>query len=231
MKVAFCVPTLRKPYPLFVDSLAASIPLLDAAGIEHQAVSEVGNPYISQARNVMLRKALDAKADTIVFLDHDMGWAPDALLTLIRTDCDVAAGTYRYKCEDERYMGTVRGGPHGTPLVRADGCILAEWVPAGFLKVTADAVARFMRAYPHLSYGAPYAPYTDLFNHGAHNGTWYGEDYAFSRNYNAAGGQIVIVPDLDLIHCAADGTQYPGNFHNYLRRQPGGDLAKGATPC
>ena len=40
----------------------------------------------------------------------------------------------------------------------------------------------------------------DLFNHGAHDGAWYGEDYAFSRNWLALGGDIWIVPDLNLTH-------------------------------
>jgi hypothetical protein len=67
----------------------------------------------------------------------------------------------------------------------------------------------------------------DLFNHGAHEGVWWGEDYAFSRNWLALGGELWIVPDLNLTHHGPD-TVYPGNFHNFLRRQPGGDLAEAA---
>ena len=76
MKVVLCVPTITRPYQQLLDSIRAAVPLLDEAGIEHQMVSEVGNPYISQARNVMLRKALDADADHIVFLDHDLSFDP-----------------------------------------------------------------------------------------------------------------------------------------------------------
>jgi glycosyltransferase involved in cell wall biosynthesis len=222
LKIAFCVPTLLKPYPQFVDSLKASIPLFDAAGFEHCAVSEVGNPYISQARNVMLRKALDAKADVIIFLDHDLSWKPEDLLKLVQTEGEVVAGTYRYKKEPEEYMGTVYSGLDGTPAIRPDGCIAAQWIPAGFLKVTAKAVDQFMGAYPHLLYGPRYSPFVDLFNHGAHNGTWYGEDYAFSRNWLDCGGKIWLVPDLDLTHHASDGKAYQGNFHRFMLRQPGG---------
>ena len=58
MKVVFCVPTIKRPYQQCLDSLEASLPLLNAAGIEHAMVNEVGNPYISAARATMLRKAL-----------------------------------------------------------------------------------------------------------------------------------------------------------------------------
>jgi glycosyltransferase involved in cell wall biosynthesis len=224
MKVVLCVPTLTKPYKQLRDSIKASIPILDEAKIDHSIVSEVGNPYVSQARNVMLRKALDAKAEQIIFLDHDISFEPDALLKLIQADGEVVAGTYRFKQDDEKYMGTVYSGLDGTPVVRGDGCIHAQWVPAGFLRVTEQAIHQFAGAYPHLLYGRRYAPYIDLFNHGAHNGIWYGEDYAFSRNWNDSGGKIWLIPDLNITHHSAT-KDYPGNFHMFMRRQPGGDLA------
>jgi hypothetical protein len=110
----------------------------------------------------------------------------------------------------------------------ADGAIHAEWVPAGFLRVTEAAVEKFMRAYPHLMYGKAHKPHVDLFNHGAHKGIWYGEDYAFSRNWNDCGGSIWLIPDVDITHHSADKA-YPGNYHMYLRRRPGGDLCPSST--
>ena len=79
MKVVLCVPTLTRPHSALLEAIEAAVPALDAAGITHQMVMEVGNPYISQARNVMLRKALDAGADQIIFLDHDVSFPPEAL--------------------------------------------------------------------------------------------------------------------------------------------------------
>jgi glycosyltransferase involved in cell wall biosynthesis len=231
MKVVFCIPTIIKPYRQTVAALEASVPLLDAAGIEHAAVSEVGNPYISCARATMLRKAMDAKADVVVFIDHDVSWKPEDLLTLIQTEGDVCAGTYRFKKQDEEYMGTLYSGDDLRPIVReSDGALKAEWVPAGFLKVTKECVDKFMRACPNLVYGRAYHPHIDLFNHGAHNGLWYGEDYAFSRNWHDCGGDIWLVPDLDITHHGRhpqdDGSviekDYPGNFREFMLHQPGG---------
>lgn len=226
MKVIFCIPTTKKPYQATLDSLAASIPLIKEAGWEEGMVSEIGCPYISHARSTMLRKALDAKADVIVFIDHDVSWKPQDLLTLIETKGDVVCGTYRFKKDEEEYMGAVLSNADGTPLVRADGNLLAHSAPAGFLKVTKEAVNKFMTAYPDLIYGEKYSPYVDLFNHGAHKGVWYGEDYAFCRNWRECGGEIVLIPDLDISHHTTE-KEYVGNFHNFLRRQPGGDLYEG----
>jgi glycosyltransferase involved in cell wall biosynthesis len=220
-KVVFCVPTVTRPFQVTLDSIAASVPLLDKAGWDHYIVYRVGCPYISAARSEMLRKALDAKADVIVFIDHDLSWEPSALLKLIETEGDVVAGTYRFKREPEEYMGGLLPGLDKAPQVRADGAVKAFCIPAGFLKITRNTVNKFIDAYPGLCYGDRFAPHIDLFNHGAHGGVWYGEDYAFSRNWIDAGGEIWIVPDLNLHHHSADA-KYEGNYHRFLLRQPGG---------
>jgi glycosyltransferase involved in cell wall biosynthesis len=221
MKVIFCIPTLTKPYQACLDSLAASVPLIDAAGWDHGIVSEIGSPYISNARATMLRKALDAKADVIIFIDHDLSWKPQDLLTLIQTEGDCVVGTYRYKREPEEYMGQLLGGIDGKPIIRADGALKTFCAPAGFLKITKHMVNRFMQAYPELAYGDRFSPHIDLFNHGAYEHVWYGEDYSMCRRWLAADGEIWTVPDLDIAHHTKD-IEYKGNFHKFLLRQPGG---------
>lgn len=225
--VVFCTPTLDKPHPAYIAAMEATLPLLDEHGITHRLVFEVGCPYISAARATMLRKAMDARAELIVFIDHDLSWRPEDLVTLIRTRGEVVAGLYRFKKPEEEYMGAWETGPNDAPVLRPDGCIRATRVSAGFLKVSAVAVERFMGAYPELCYGALDEPSVDLFNHGAHEGKWWGEDYAFSRNWLACGGEIAVIPDLDLTHHSATDA-YPGNLHQFLMRQPGGALAEAA---
>lgn len=219
-KVIFCIPTITKPYQQCQDALAASIPLIQAAGWEEGAVYEVGCPYISAARSKLLRKAMDAKADVVVFIDHDLSWNPEDLLRLIETEGDVVSGTYRFKKEPEEYMGALLLTNEGRPIAREDGCLRAHSIPAGFLKITKEAVNKFMGAYPELTYGDRFNPCTDLFNHGAHNGTWYGEDYAFARRWIEKCGPIWLIPDLNLTHHS--DKPYPGNYHEFLLRQPGG---------
>lgn len=225
MKVIFCVPTITRPYQQFIDAMERSVQYLD--GIDHNIVFEIGNPYISQARSNLLRKAMDEEPDIVVFLDHDLSFEPDALRKLIDTEGDVVACTYRFKMDEEKYMGTVQSDENNKPIVREDGCIKADWIPAGFMKITKEGVNKFMNTYPELCYGPKYRLFVDLFNHGAHNGLWYGEDYAFSRNWADCGGDIWLIPDMDIVHHGADGKEYLGNFHRYMLRQPGGSEYQG----
>jgi glycosyltransferase involved in cell wall biosynthesis len=216
MKVVFCVPSLEGPTAPFIAALEQSVPALDGAGLDHHVIEERGCPYISSARATMLRKALDAKADVIVFLDYDMSWRPEDLVRLIETKGDVVSGAYRFKQAEERYMGRLVD-VGGRPVVREDGCVKAEWIPAGFMKITALTVDRLMRAHPELCYGPSYAPLVDLFNHGAFEGLWWGEDYAFSRRWNALGGEIWVIPDLEITHHSKTEA-FPGNFHKFLMK-------------
>lgn len=219
-KVVFCIPTVSKPHQATLDSLAASVPLIQEAGWDEGAVYEIGCPYISAARSKMLRKALDAGADVIVFIDHDLSWDAGDLLKLIEAKGDVVSGTYRFKREPVEYMGSLIVDEAGRPRVRADGCVLAHSIPAGFLKITKEGVNKFMAAYPELCYGERYSPCVDLFNHGAHQWTWWGEDYAFARRWREKCGEIWIVPNLNITHHGDKA--YPGNYHEYLLACPGG---------
>lgn len=220
-KVVFAIPTIKKPLQVCIDAVEASIPLIKAAGWAQGIVTEIGCPYISSARATMLRKALDAQADVIVFIDHDLSWDPGALLKLIETEGDVIAGTYRFKREPEEYMGALLPDINGRPQVREDGCVKAHSIPAGFLKITKAGVNRFMQEYPELCFGDRFSLSVDLFNHGAHEGRWWGEDYAFARRWNAKCGQVWTIPDINITHWDGDHG-YPGNFHQYLLRQDGG---------
>jgi len=221
LKVVIATPTVSKPHPAYLAAVAAAEPILKAAGLDVQIVFEVGNPYISAARSTMLRKAMDGKADVVVFIDHDIEFRPEDLLKLIETEGDVVAGLYRFKKDDEEYMGAPLTDAAGNVQMVADGTLRGHRAPAGFLKVTKEAVDRFMKAYPELCYGPAYAPAVDLFNHGAHEGVWYGEDYAFCRRWIDCGGDLWIVPDLQLTH-HSETQAYPGCYHDFLTRQPGG---------
>jgi glycosyltransferase involved in cell wall biosynthesis len=228
-KVVIATPTRERPTAAYLAALEASVPALDAAGLHHMTSFRAGSPYISHSRSEMLRKAMNLPADVVVFIDDDMSWTPEALIRLIETPGDVISGLYRFKTEAEEYMGAVRPSADMKPIQRDDGCVLMDWVPAGFLKITKQAVDRFMRAYPELCYGPKFSLSVDLFNHGAHDGLWWGEDYAFSRRWNAMGEEIWVVPDLDLTHHGSEQA-YPGNYAAYLRRQPGGSEDPARAP-
>ena len=228
MKVAFCTPSLTGLTEPYKRSLAASVPVLHAAGIEDGLAVQFRNSYISNAMANLFAKAVEWGADVIVHLDYDLSWEPEDLLKLIQTPGDVVGGTYRFKDEPEEYMGIIRTDSNDRPICREDGCIHAVWLPTGFFKVTRQAVERFTESYPDLKFGPNHV---DLFNHGAHKGVWWGQDAAFCRNWNDIGGKVWLIPNLDITHWDGE-TPYFGNYHEFLMKQPGGSkFIEEEDPC
>jgi len=220
-KVVFCTPSLRGPTRPYIDAMEKSIPLVIEAGWDELYVQEIGNPYVSAARAIMTRKALDHKPDCIVYLDYDLSWQPDALVRLLETEGDVVAGTYRYKKDEIEYMSAWEVDDTMRPQLRDDGCFKADKVPAGFLKITVAALEKIYKAHPELVFGPYHSPSIDLFNHGAFERVWWGEDYAFSRRWRAMGEDIWLIPDLNISHWSGD-KEFPGNLHEFMLSQPGG---------
>ena len=222
MKVAFCTPSLAGLTEPYKRSLAASVPVLNQAGIQDGLALQFKNSYISNAMANLFAAGYEWGAEVFVHIDYDLSWEPEDLLRLIRTPGDVVGGTYRFKSEPEEYMGVIRTDEQHKPIVRDDGCIHAVWLPTGFIKITRKAYEKFGESYPHLKFGEKHV---DLFNHGAYGGVWWGQDAAFCRNWNDIRGEVWCVPDLNLTHW--DGEKpFRGNYHEFLLACPGGSNFK-----
>ncbi len=230
MKVIFCVPTRKKPHPAFIKSMEQSLHVLKKYGIEHQMIHRTGNPYISYAMSDMIFTSMQTDVDTYICLDDDLSWAPRSLARLCLTEGDVVAGTYRYKQDEELYMGAWNCGADARPVGRADGCLDAIVIPSGFLKITRKAVRKFMKGYPELIFGEPEKPAVDLFDHGViiqGDGRWWGPDYAFSKRWTDLGEKVWLIPNLNVHHHDWDSDKvFEGNLHKWLLKQPGGSEEK-----
>ncbi len=217
-KVVFCVPVYPKPFKETEEAIKAECAVLHKEGWLTDSLWQVGCPYISAARCILLRYALDENATAVVFIDQDISWPAGEVLKLLNAEGGLVAGTYRYKQDgNEKYMGSLKESPQGKPIVRADGCVEALWAPAGFMRVSRVALNQMMKAHPELICGEPCRPHFDMFGHGVIDGEWRGEDVAACLRWRNMGEKLWIVPDLDITHHSPEKA-YPGNLHKFLSR-------------
>lgn len=215
----------------FINSLNAAGRLLKERGYTPNKGAVFGDPYIQKARNTLVKQFLASSNDTFFFIADDIEFQPKDVLKVIKTPGDVVAGVYRTKQNEPHYPVGIIGGIDGVPLTRSDGCIRATRVQTGFLKINRCVFERIILNYPGLAYygvrdGKPVNIAHDFFPQGVYKHTWIGEDYAFCDLWTGIGGEIWIVPDMDLTHYEGK-IGYRGNYHTHLMCRPGGKLNKG----
>jgi hypothetical protein len=229
-KVLICIPTYptKEPYPETLAAIEAEKDHLTKAGWSSELLLQHGLPYISAARACLLHTALKREATDILFVDQDISWAPGSVVRILETEGGMVAGTYRYKGDEERYMGGLNEVRPGIAAKRPDGCLEAQMMPAGFLRVTRAAVNKMIVKYPELCCGEASNPHYDMFSHGVMDGVWQGEDAAACRRWWQMGEKVWCIPDLEITHHSKDKA-YPGNLAKYLERIVGNsteDLGK-----
>ena len=101
MKIFIAVPTFENIYP---DTFKSIYDLENPHG--HEYVFEFVRGYdIATARNRIVFRAKDLKADYILMVDNDVTLPPDALTKLLEHDKEVVLGFYAHRNNQNEYDG------------------------------------------------------------------------------------------------------------------------------
>lgn len=91
-----------------------------------------GDALIQRARNELIKIAMDAQADFLVFIDADIVWNPEDFFRLLSTGKDFIGGVYRQKKDEKTLVFKEKGGEQ----VEADGTLEVLGVGTGFLALS-----------------------------------------------------------------------------------------------
>ncbi len=198
-------------HALFMKSLLALRPACAERRVGLSVELGGGEALIGRARAAMLAKFLAGQATHLLFVDADIGFAPEAVFRLLDSGRDVIGAAYPKKAQ-------IPGAPLAyefEPLAgaRADPAGLLQVTSAGtgFLMISRPAARRMADANPALrarlgdmhELGVAEAVMVfDSFTDPA-TGRYLSDHQAFCNRWRALGGEVWLAPSSGLRHVGA----------------------------
>lgn len=192
----------------YATSLVMSVAACSRAGIVLSGPDFKHGPYIHSNRNILVHRFLQSTADTLLFVDADVGWDESALVRLYDSGYELCGGAYPKK-EDKVVFPVKRLG------VWREGWVETAFVPGGFMLIRREV---FERMAPHVettwnhSFGERiHCYFQNVIYHGddEHVGE-VGEDIEFCNRWRVLGGTVWCYSNMDFEH---SGTKvWVGNY-------------------
>ena len=218
LKIFIAVPTHdKKIFCNCHQALMNAMQVMLACNVPFSFCYEVGLPYISMARNNLVRKFMASDCTHIVFIDADVGFAPGAFHDLIIAKEDVIGGAYPKKQDSEEYAVRLKKGDDGN-VIFSNGVLMAEGLATGFLKISREAISKMQAAYPEMVYndGISNQQTYNFFGEFTVGDRMFYDDFGFCHLWSQCGGEMWVLPNITFTH--AGSRDYRGNLHEYLAR-------------
>ena len=172
--------------------------------------------YLCHARNQLVAEFLASDCSDMLFIDADMGFTPEALARIVLAERPVVAGLYRKKTDDHiNFNLRLPAAVHNTA---EDGMLEVAGVATGFLRVNRavfEAMKPNTMEYSNGHEGGK--KWRNYFRTLYEDGLFWGEDFQFCRDVQAAGYKIWAIPDLTLRHVGKK--VYEGNWAEWMESQ------------
>jgi hypothetical protein len=187
-----------------------------------------GDSLITRARNLAVQQFLATpEATHLLFIDADIGFAPEQALALLAADKEVCGAVYPLKRLDwERIRAQARAGidnlaastlnyvvdfKEGEPIPPGGEFFRVKYLGTGFLMIRREVFARLAERYPEtrfrqihlgLNIDAAHAPAHAFFDCviDPETGEYLSEDYTFCKRWTEIGGEIWAYADSRLAH-------------------------------
>ncbi|MCK5446005.1 MAG: hypothetical protein KAI73_10305 [Rhodospirillaceae bacterium] len=216
-KVMLCTTAYDSPDASYTFAITKSREALSAASIQSAYLLLSGNCHVDDGRNSVVHAFMESDCTDMVFLDADVSWNADDLVTLCQYDQDLVGGVYPFRREDNK---SKRGMPY-MPLAGAeikDGLIEVAGLPTGFMRIRRkvfDTLIPLSEAFDAKNKNMVGIPL--LFERVLKNGTRIGGDINFCLKWQAAGGRLYAATDFVLGHSCK--TVLKDSLGAFLRRQ------------
>lgn len=223
-----------------MTSLLRFILLAQQAGLNWSLDTMVNESLVTRARNNLMAKMMTNTAAThFMFIDADIRFQPESILSMLAYDKEVIGGLYPKKSLPVNYVINLKN----ETKIQGD-IFTVDTMGTGFLMFKRDVYSKLIAAHPETKYvddvglGKQYEPmmYSIFDCKIDERGHYLSEDWLFCRRWQAIGGEIwahskvllnhvghyEYAGDLDKIAIGKRGSM--GIIEDTLKAQGGGKL-------
>lgn len=183
-------------------------------GIDLREVYLSYEAIVQNARNDLVKIALDNDFDDLIFIDADQDWIPEWVTRLLAYPVDCVGGTVRKKTDiAESY--NVKHSSINIPADPKTGLLVVDALGTGFLRLSRRALQLLWdNSEPYSCMGK--TPTRWIFDIRPVNGVLVGEDVMVSMKLRALGIETYLDPSMTCAHIGMK--RYTGNFAAWLER-------------
>ncbi len=225
-KVFVCLPAYgQQVISTTVSSLMATQRALDANGL-FGGFGTLSYPDIVEIRNIFVSMFYDTvKCSHMLFVDADMGWAPELILDMIRLDKPLVGALCPKKKLPIEFAG--RAKPGDARVV--NGFMEVNGIGGAIMLISREVVTAMLAKWPELSDditiknhaakaildGQNVKRLIKVFNKLHINGEEFSEDLSFCHRWNQCGGEIWANITHEVSHVGL--YEYKGAYYNTIK--------------
>lgn len=169
-------------------------------------------------RNQLVQAFIDSDCDRLIFLDSDITFEPGSLIKIARQTKDFVAGCTRHKAEPETYpIGWL---PKKELWWNEDKCLEIAMIGTAFMSLSRNVFDILKAKYPGREFNHYGKDMYCYFQTPFQDGSLFGEDTYFCKEWTAAGGKIFLNPEIELTHWDFN-KPYVGHIGKWLRARMG----------
>lgn len=150
-KILIAIPAYdSKVDALCMASIFRNIKELEAVGHEVTFNFQLGDPYIDQARNHLVKSFLKTDCTDLIFVDTDLAFDSDGMVRLMRNDVGVVGGAYPYRSSDQNgYPARIKLDEKKYPVTDVDkGLVECDFIPTGFMRIKREVFEAIQKEHP-----------------------------------------------------------------------------------
>ena len=160
--------------------------------------------FVGRARNLIAKRFLESGFNDLLYVDADVGFDVEGVISLCRAKADIVMGLYRMKEENPDESRKVKfPALLAEPLVRNEqdqSLLKLEYGPAGFMRVRRNVFEKMKERWPDAWYEDANGRIHDFFPAGRIGNAFWGEDISFCMRAKECGFDLWAAQGIGLSH-------------------------------